>query len=101
MSSLLKPASRVDVRGVGIDPEVMALGIPIEVQTQTVATHLAHEGHHGTPMPANALSLSLTSPGLACVLGAVEPAGSHAAFLPHAELCPEPSHEDNSGAREP
>lgn len=41
MPSLLKPASRMDVRGVGIDPEVMALGIPIEVQTETVATHLA------------------------------------------------------------
>lgn len=41
VSSLLKPASGVNVRGVGIDPEVMALGIPIEVQTQAVATHLA------------------------------------------------------------
>lgn len=38
--SLLKPASRVDVGGIGIDPEVMALRIPIEVQTQAVAAHL-------------------------------------------------------------
>lgn len=39
--SLLEPASRVDVRGVGINPEVMALGISIKVQTETVATDLA------------------------------------------------------------
>jgi hypothetical protein len=37
---LLKPASRVNVRGVGIDPEVVALRIPIKVQTETIATHL-------------------------------------------------------------
>ena len=30
---LLKPASGMNVRGTGIDPEVVALGIPIEVQT--------------------------------------------------------------------
>ena len=30
---LLEPASRINVRGIGIDPEVMALGIPIKVQT--------------------------------------------------------------------
>lgn len=41
MPSLLNPASRVDVRGVGIDPEVMALRIPIKMQSETIATHLA------------------------------------------------------------
>lgn len=30
---LLEPASGMNVRGTGIDPEVVALGIPIEVQT--------------------------------------------------------------------
>lgn len=40
MPRLLEPASRMNVRGIGIDPEVMALGIPIKVQTQAGATHL-------------------------------------------------------------
>lgn len=31
VSSLLEPASGVNVRGVGIDPEVVALGIPVKV----------------------------------------------------------------------
>lgn len=41
MPCLLKPASRVDVRGVGVQPEVMALRVAIEVETHPVTTHLA------------------------------------------------------------
>lgn len=40
MPCLLKPASRVDVRGVSIQPEVVALRVAIEVETHPVATHL-------------------------------------------------------------
>lgn len=41
VSSLLKPAGGMNVRGVGIDPEVVALRVAIKVQAQAVATHLA------------------------------------------------------------
>lgn len=62
MSSLLEPASGVNVGGVGIDPEVVALGIPIKVQPQAVATHLAPSGGiTGTPMAADTHTHSLTS----------------------------------------
>lgn len=54
MSRLLAPASRMNVRGVGIDPEVMALSIPIKVQAQAVATHLAMKRIRGTSMPVDA-----------------------------------------------
>lgn len=40
MPCLLKPASRVDVRRVGVQPEVMALRVAIEVETHPVTTHL-------------------------------------------------------------
>lgn len=53
MSCLLKPASRMNVWGVGVDPEVMALRITIEVQTKAVATHLAQGGNHRPLAPAD------------------------------------------------
>lgn len=40
MPRLLKPASRVDVRGVSIQPEVVALRVAIKVETHPVTTHL-------------------------------------------------------------
>lgn len=40
VSSLFKPASGMNIRGVGIDPEVVALRVAIKVQAQAVATHL-------------------------------------------------------------
>lgn len=40
MPCALTPACRVDVRGVGIHPEVMAVRVAIEVEPQTVATDL-------------------------------------------------------------
>lgn len=51
--SLLKPTSRMNVRGVGIDPEVMALRIPIKVQAQAVAAHLLATRVRGTSGPAD------------------------------------------------
>lgn len=59
MSSLLKPTSRMNVRGVGIDPEVTALRIPIKVQAQAVATHLSHSEDevHGWVLRVNAFQL--------------------------------------------
>ena len=53
MPSLLKPTSRMNVRRVGIDPEVMALRIPIKVQAQAVATHLVVTRVRGTSGPAD------------------------------------------------
>lgn len=53
MASLLKPTSRMNVRGVGIDPEVMALRIPIKVQAQAIATHLVVTRVRGTSVPAD------------------------------------------------
>lgn len=54
MPSLLKPTSRMNVWGVGIDPEVTALRISIKVQAQAVATHLAVTRSSGTSMPGDA-----------------------------------------------
>lgn len=69
VSSLLKPASGMDVRGVGIDPEVMALRITVKVQAQAVATHLAREKEPEAgqcqQVPPSA---AFTSPGPACSL---------------------------------
>lgn len=59
----------MNVRGVGIDPEIMALRITIEMQAQAVATHLTHEkeseaGQRQQVPP----SVSTTSSGPACSL---------------------------------
>lgn len=40
MSCLLKPARRVDVRGVSIQPEIMTLRVAIKVEAHPVTTHL-------------------------------------------------------------
>lgn len=36
----LTPAGGVDVRGVGIDPEVVAVGVAVEMEAQSVAADL-------------------------------------------------------------
>lgn len=41
MPRLLKPASRVDVGGVSIQPEIMALRVAIKVEAHPVTTHLS------------------------------------------------------------
>lgn len=43
----------MNVWGVGVDPEVMALRITIEVKTKAVATHLARGGNHRPLAPAD------------------------------------------------
>lgn len=69
VSSLLKPASGMNVRGIGIDPEVVALGITIKVQAQAVAAHLAGEKESEAGQCQQAPpSASFTSPGPACSL---------------------------------
>lgn len=40
MPCFLKPASRVDVGGVSIQPEIMAFRVTIKVETHPVTTHL-------------------------------------------------------------
>ena len=40
MPRLLKPASGVDVRGVSVQPEIMALRVAIEVEAHPVTAHL-------------------------------------------------------------
>lgn len=55
----------MNVGGVGIDPEVMALRVTIEVQAQPVATHLTTNKNQ---RQVSAADVSLTSPGPACSL---------------------------------
>lgn len=40
MSCLFKPASRVDVRGVSIQPKIMALRVAVKVETHPITTYL-------------------------------------------------------------
>lgn len=40
VSGALTPASGVHVRGVGVDPEVVAIRVAVKMQTEPVATHL-------------------------------------------------------------
>lgn len=77
MPSLLKPTSRMNVRGVGIDPEVMALRIPIKVQAQAVAAHLVATRVRGTSVPADS-----TFPLLRLSWSSLQSQGSNASRCP-------------------
>lgn len=50
--SLLAPAGRMDVRTVGVYPEIMALGVAVKVQPHPIPAHLGQgEGEGGELSP--------------------------------------------------
>lgn len=59
MSCLFKPASRVDVRGVSIQPKIMALRVAVKVETHPITTYLSHRQDkvHGWVLWINSLQL--------------------------------------------